>query len=231
MANVARIHAVVVGKVPAMCQTIKEALGAADIEIVTLMNMADAAGRFQEEKFDVILIDVNMPSQDEANLVQKIRASGFNQKTQIIMISDDHGRDALSKAFEAGASFFVFKPIDKAHLMKLIRATQGTIEHEKRRFRRVPVRTQIQVRCDKSDLEGVTMDLSLNGALVDVSRTFPPGSLVEFSLKVLVGAQPVAGKGVVARIVGDKYMGIQFERLPVAESGRLQDFLLFLIAD
>jgi two-component system cell cycle response regulator DivK len=229
--NVTRTRAVVVGEEPAMCRLIKAALTAADIESVTLMNGAEAAARFQTEKFDVILVDVSAPSQDEAKLVRKIRDSGFNRKTLVIMISDDHSRDALSRAFEVGASFLVFKPIDKAHLMSLIRVTQGAIEHEKRRFRRVPVKTKVRVKSGETDLEGVTIDVSLNGALVDVSRTLPLGSAVEVSLYILVGTQPVIGKGAVTRIVGGNHMGIEFERLPVAESGRLQEYLLLLISE
>ncbi len=229
--NVTHTRALVVGKDPAMCRLIKEALGTADIHVVTLMNSAEAAERIQEEKFDVILLDVKAPSEVEAKMVQKIRGSGFNQKTLIIMISDDLSRGALSKAFEAGASFFAFKPIDKAHLMRLIRATQGTIENEKRRFRRVPVRTKVRVKSGDTDAEGVTIDVSLNGALVDVSQAFPLGSVVEISLYILFGMQPIIGKGAVTRIVNGHHMGIKFEPLSVAESGRLQEYLLLVIAD
>jgi two-component system chemotaxis response regulator CheY len=222
-------RALVVGDEEAMCALIKETLGAANIEAVTLTTSAEAAAQFQERKFDVILVDLCAPPVDAAKLVRGIRRSGFNRKTPIIMISDDLRPGALSEGFKAGASFFVYKPIDRAHLMSLIRVTQGTIEHEKRRFRRVLVQAKVRVKCGDLSVEGETIDLSLNGALVRASHTFPVGSPVEVSLFLLRGRPPVAGFGSIMRVGDGNQMGIQLEQLPTDESGRLQEYLLPLI--
>ncbi len=213
-----------------MCALIKETLGSANIEAVTLTTSAEAAAQFQEEKFDVILVDLCAPPVDAAKLVHGIRLSGFNQRTPIIMISDDLRPAALSEGFKAGASFFVYKPIDRARLIRLIRVTQGTIEHEKRRFRRVPVQAKVRVKCGDKSVDGETIDLSLNGALVRASHAFPVGSPVEVSLYLLAGKPPVAGLGSIMRVVEGNQMGIQLEQLPSAESGRLQEYLLPHIA-
>src|SRR5579863_7251116 len=188
-------RALVVGDEEAMCALLKEALGAANIEAVTMTTSAEAAAQFQERKFDVILVDLCAPPVDPSKLVRGIRQSGFNQKTPVIMISDDPRPAALTEGFQAGASFFVYKPIDRARLMSLIRVTQGTVEHEKRRFRRVAVRARIRVKCGDRSVEGETIDISLNGALVRASHTFPVGSGVEVSLYLLAGSPPVTGLG------------------------------------
>jgi two-component system chemotaxis response regulator CheY len=219
-------RALVVGDEEAMCALIRETLAAANIDAVTLTASAEAAAQFQEVKFDVILVDLCAPPADATELVQAIRRSGFNRKTPIIMISDDLRPAALSEGFKAGASFFVYKPIDRAHLMSLIRVTQGTIEHEKRRFRRVPVHAKVRIKCGDRSVDGETIDISLNGTLVRASHTFPVGSPVEVSLYLLAGRPPVAGLGSIMRVVEGNQMGIQLERLPAAESGRLQDYLL-----
>lgn len=219
-------RALVVGDEEAMCALIKETLGAANIEAVSMTTSAEAAAQFQGRKFDVILVDLCAPPVDASKLVREIRQSGINQKTPIIMISDDLRPAALSEGFQAGASFFVYKPIDRAHLMRLIRVTQGAVEHEKRRFRRVPVRARIRLKCGEKSVEGETVDLSLNGALVRASHTFPIGSPVEVRLYLQAGRPPVAGLGSIMRVVDSNQMGIQLERLPAAESGRLQEYLL-----
>ena len=219
-------RALVVGDDEAMCALIQDSLGAANVEEVTLTTSAGADTKYQEEKFDVILVDLCVPPADGTKLVKGIRHSGFNRKTPIIMISDDLRPAALSEGFKAGASFFVYKPIDRAHLMRLIRVTQGTIEHEKRRFRRVPVQAKVRVKCGDRSVDGETIDISLNGALVRASHTFPVGSPVEVSLYLLAGRPPVAGLGSIMRVVEGNQMGIQLDRMPAAESGRLQDYLL-----
>jgi two-component system chemotaxis response regulator CheY len=219
-------RALVVEDEESMCGLIKEALGAANIEAVTLTRSAEAAGPFQKEKFDVILVDLGATTGNGNALVKKIRSSGLNRKTPIVMISGDQRPGALSEGFQAGASFFAYKPIDRTRLMSLIRATQGTIEHEKRRFRRVPVRAKVQVKCGDKIVEGETVDISYNGALVRASNTFPVGSLVEVSLFLLAGKPPIAGLGSIMRVEEGNQMGIQLERMPAAANGRLQAYLL-----
>jgi two-component system, chemotaxis family, chemotaxis protein CheY len=219
-------RALVVEYEESMCVLIKEALGAANIETVTLTRSAEDAGQFQEEKFDVILVDLGAPTASGNALVKQFRSSGFNRQTPIVMISGDQRPGALSEGFQAGASFFAYKPIDRARLMSLIRATQGTIEHEKRRFRRVPVRAKVQVKCGDTSVEGDTIDLSFNGALVRASQTFPVGSNVEVSLYLHPGKPPIAGLGSIMRVVEGNQMGIQLERFSAAARGRLQDYIL-----
>jgi DNA-binding response OmpR family regulator len=229
--KVSQKRALVIEDEPTMCALIQEVLGSVDIEAVTPAKSAEADGYFQEQKFDVVLIGLCTPSADGIELVRKIRKSGFNRMTPIILISDDQHPGALSRGFEAGASFFVYKPIDKAHLMRLIRVTQGTIEHERRRFRRVPVQAKVRLKSDKAELLGETIDISLNGALVRAPHTLPLGCLVEVSLYLLAGTEPVVGLGSVVRILSSNQMGILLDRFPVSEIGRLQEYLLPRVSD
>src|SRR6266699_3462594 len=159
------------------------------------------------------------------------RKSGLNRKTPIILLSDDQSPGALSRGFEAGASFFVYKPIDKANLKRLIHVTQGTIEHERRRFRRVPLRVKVRIKSDKAVLLGETIDISMNGALVSSPQTLPLGSLIEISLYPLGGSRPIVGLGSVARILNNTQMGLLLDRFPASEIVRLQEYLIPQIAD
>ena len=224
-------RALVVEDEPGMCALIEEVLGSADIEAVTPSKSADADGHIQVQKFDVVLIGLCTPSADGIELVRKIRKSGFNRMTPIIMISDDQRPDALSRGFDAGASFFVYKPIDRVHLLSLIRVTQGTIDQERRRFRRIPVKAKVRLKSAKAELVGETIDISMNGALVRTPHTLPLGSLIEVSLYLLDGNNPVVGLGSVVRVLNGNQMGILLDRFPAPEVARLQEYLLPRIAD
>jgi two-component system, chemotaxis family, chemotaxis protein CheY len=224
-------RALLVDDEPAMRGLVQEVLESAEMEVVAVSLSSEAESRFQEEKFDVILIGLCGAAGEGNELVRKIRKSGFNRMTPIIVISSDQSPGALSRGFEAGASFFVYKPIDKAHLMKLVRVTQGTIEHERRRFRRVPAQVKVLLKSDKVEVEGETIDMSLNGALVAAPRIIPVGSMVEVSLYLLASSPPVVGLGTIARVLNGNQMGILLDRFPATASGRLQDFLLPKIAD
>jgi YesN/AraC family two-component response regulator len=44
----------------------------------------------------------------------------------------------MARAFQLGVNFFLFKPVDRPKLLRLVSVTQHSIEHEKRRFQRRP---------------------------------------------------------------------------------------------
>ncbi len=208
-------RALVVENEPALRALIQEVLESADVEVVTPAKGTENELHFDEGKFDVVLIGLGTPSVYGIELVRQIRKSGLNRKTPIILLSDDQSPGALSRGFEAGASFFVYKPIDKAHLKRLIHVTQGTIEHERRRFRRVPLRVKVRIKSDKAVLLG----------------EMPLGSLIEISLYPLGGSRPIVGLGSVARILNNTQMGLLLDRFPASEIVRLQEYLIPQIAD
>jgi DNA-binding response OmpR family regulator len=229
--KLSNIRAMVVDDDPIMRGLIRDVLGAAGIVGITETESAEGACGLLAERFDVLLIDLSGESCIGIDLVRKIRGSGINNGTPIILISDDQRPGATAEAFQGGANFVIYKPLDRAHLMSLIRVTQGTIESEKRRFRRVAVKSKITIKSTNAAVDGETVDVSLNGTLVRVPRTFPVRSTVEVSIYLLAGGPPVVGSGTVARIIGYNQMGIQLERLTVEESRRMQDYLLALMPE
>ena len=221
--------ALIVDAEPAICEILQEILRPAGIDAITVAKAADAAGRLQTEKFDVVFVDLGPSSVNGIELTRKTRGSGFNRMTPIILFSGDRQRGAFSQGFQAGASFVVHKPVDRARLIKLVRVAQGSMEHERRRFRRVALRARVRLTLGNSQIEGETIDLSLNGTLVRTPRAFSLGSSVQVGLFLPSSPKPVIGQGNIVRIMSGDRMGIQFNAFSLEEGGRLQDFLLPLL--
>lgn len=219
-------RALVVDDELAVCEFIRGILRSTGADVLTLTSGLEAQVYLREEKFTVALLDLRMPAPDGAELTRQTRAFGINQRTPIILISDDQSPAAVSLAFAAGVSFFLYKPIDKARLQKLILATQGAIEHERRRFRRVPLRSRVHLVSGKQEWEGETIDVSLNGMRVRGPAGLTAGMLVRVNLYLSPEMKPIVGLGSVKRLLNGDEMGIQLDQLTRAESGRLQDFLL-----
>ncbi len=175
-------RALVVDDDAAVCEFIRGVLGATGVEVLTLTDSAEAVAHLEREKFAVALFDLRMPSPDGAELTRISRAPGINQMTPIILVSDDQNLSAVSEGFSAGASFFLYKPIDKSRLLHLIGATQGAIEQEKRRFRRVELRSRVQLGFEHQEWEFETVDISLNGMLVAGPGSVPAGTTVRVNL-------------------------------------------------
>ena len=89
----------------------------------------------------MVFFDLHMGSPDGIELSREMRLLS-NRTTPIILLSDDLRPSAMTLGFAAGASFFLYKPVDKERLLKLIRATQGRSDHERRQTRRVPYRSR-----------------------------------------------------------------------------------------
>ena len=214
---------------PPIGEILQEVLKSEGTKAVTMALGSEAADYARAQKFDVIFVDSSSPLSDGIDITRKIRSSGCNHRTPIVMITTPKYAGFLTEGFEAGASFMIYKPIDRTRLLRLVRLMQGVIENELRRFRRVAVEVKALVESGGDQVAAATIDLSLNGALVRAERIFPSGSMVKINL-FLAPMQPVVGHGLVMRTVSNNQMGIQFEGLSFSESTRLQDFLLPLVA-
>jgi DNA-binding response OmpR family regulator len=222
-------RALVVDDEQATCELIQKVLYAAGVDALTLTRSGEAAGYLEEGKFDMVFFDLHMGSPDGMELSREMRRAGSNRTTPIILLSDDLRPSAMSQGFAAGASFFLYKPVDKERLLKLIRATQGRMDHERRQTRRVPLHSKVKLRFGFEELLCETVDVSLNGILVTAPRTLPAGLPVQVRMELSQKMKPVMGAGSVVRILGGNQMGIHLDRLPVGESERLQEFLLPMI--
>jgi CheY-like chemotaxis protein len=214
---------------PLTCELICEILRSADMDASFLISSTDAAELLKREKYHAVFLDMRMPPPDGVELARQIRASRVNASTIIVMITGEEERTLMKRAFDAGVEFFLFKPVERNKLLKLIRVTAGPIERERRRFTRVPLCCRVSLESGNVRLEGTTLDLSFGGTLVQSTRSFESGAFVTLSLELEAGKAPLRSGARVIRTVGTDCMGIQFENLGPQESIRLQERLLPLI--
>ncbi|HXJ03779.1 MAG TPA: response regulator [Candidatus Acidoferrum sp.] len=222
-------RALVVDDEQATCELLQKVLYAAGVEALTLTRSVQAVSFLEEGKFDLVFFAFHMASPDGIELSREMRRAGSNRTTPIVLLSDDQRPSAMSQGFEAGASFFLYKPIDKGRLLKLIRATQGRMDHERRQTRRVPLKSKVRLRFGFEDIDCESVNVSLDGVLVKARRVIPAGSSVQVRMELSQTMKPVVGHGSVVRILGGNHMGIHLDRLPVGESERLQEILLPLV--
>ena len=223
-------RALIVDDDQATCELIERALTSVGMDSLSVTSSEDVPEILRRARFAVAFLDHHMKSPDGPALARQMRSSGSNRLTPIILISDDKRPAAVSEGFDAGASFFLYKPIDKDRVLRLIRASQSAIDHGMRRTRRVDLKAPIRISFAGQAIEGETLNLSLEGMLVRVPRVLPIGSSVEVQFQTGKMSKPIAAFGSVVRLHGREEMGIHLARLTVDDSQRLQDCLLPLIA-
>lgn len=219
----------VVDDAPEICELVCAVLGSAGMEVLAVSNSQQAAAHLSREKFDAIFLDVKMPAPDGIELAGRARSSGFNRKTPIVIITGDTDPAVQQRAFSAGANFLLYKPLDRRRLLRILRVTRNSIEQERRRFQRVNVRCKAVVETGAAKIEGSTLDLSLNGVLVQADSSLSVGTKVALTLHLKPGAPPIRTSAKVVRLIGDDCMGIEIAAISSEDSERLQEFLLPLI--
>lgn len=77
---------------------------------------------------DLILIDLLMPGKDGIQVVRELRERGCTAK--FIMISQVSSKELIAKAYTAGISFFIQKPINLIEVRQVIANVRDQIENE-----------------------------------------------------------------------------------------------------
>jgi len=214
---------------PRTCELISEFLTISEMEPTAHTDSVRAASQINLTKFDAAFLDVRMPAPDGIELARQIRNSALNRKTVIIMITGETEQQFLNRAFEVGANFVLFKPVDRRALLRLLRVVEAPIERERQRFARVHVNCKVSMEASDKKAEGVTLDLSVNGMLVKTSHPFPVDTRLEINLRLGKNDVEIRGAARVVRLVGDDCMGLQLETVGPTERATLQDFLIPLI--
>ena len=92
--------------------------------LVDLHTMADPRGVVQwvrEHKPDLVLLDLHMPHIDGFTLLAELRMSYSLTDLPVIVLTADTEREASQRAFEAGASDFLTKPLDANEVVHRVR--------------------------------------------------------------------------------------------------------------
>lgn len=72
-------------------------------------------------KFDIILLDINMPGMNGFEVCRKIRSNPDMNNVPIIFLSADSDRESILKGFELGAQDYLTKPFDSRELLVRVR--------------------------------------------------------------------------------------------------------------
>lgn len=78
---------------------------------------------------DLILIDLLMPGKDGIQVTRELKQAGCRAK--LVMLSQVSDKEMVGKAYTAGISFFIHKPINLIEVRQVITNVRTQIENEK----------------------------------------------------------------------------------------------------
>lgn len=94
--------------------TITDYLEESDFELVSLYDGEEAYEKIYEQNFDLLLLDVNVPSLDGFELLKSLREQNIN--TPAIFITSLNSMDSFEKGYEIGCDDYIRKPFELKEL-------------------------------------------------------------------------------------------------------------------
>lgn len=192
-------------------------------EVRPISDSEKAAELVNAEKFDGIFLDLEMPHLHGFDLAKQIRKSSWNKSTPIIIVTGRDDPKTMGKAFTLGATFFLQKPVDRRKLSSLFRTIRGGLIENRRRYTRVPLRTDVTCEVGSRTVRGTIWNLSQGGIQVEADN-LRARDAVRLSFRLPVSGVVVEAVGVVAW-AGEKRQGIQFTNVSARNQQSIRNFV------
>jgi two-component system, chemotaxis family, chemotaxis protein CheY len=110
---------------PSMRQMVSYTLTAAGYEVAEAEDGVQALELAQQEKFRLVLADVNMPNMDGLTLVRRLRALAEYRFTPLLVLTTESTQEKKQEGKAAGATGWLVKPFNPEQLIATIQKVLG----------------------------------------------------------------------------------------------------------
>ena len=110
----------VVDDEPNIVQTLKDRLEMNEYVVVTACNGDEGLKTAQQERPDLILLDVIMPILDGHEMLEKLRQNEWGQDVSVIMLTARSQTQDIQRAKDCSIDDYIIKPFDLSELLEKI---------------------------------------------------------------------------------------------------------------
>lgn len=101
-----------------------------DYEVITVNSGVRALRYLEQERPDLILLDIEMPQKNGIETLQEIRMMQDRKDIPVIMLTGVEDKDAVLKSVKLGICDYMLKPFSSEDLLKRIRRVLGPAEQD-----------------------------------------------------------------------------------------------------
>jgi two-component system chemotaxis response regulator CheY len=106
------LHALVAEDSPTMRQLIVFALSRIKtLKVVEADDGVDALKKLSQQRYDILITDINMPMLDGLKLVSMVRKDEVHKDIPIVIITTEGAQEDRQRALSLGANAYITKPI------------------------------------------------------------------------------------------------------------------------
>ena len=91
------------------------------IESSVATSAAAALEQLEQDRPDLVLLDIAMPDRDGIDLCRELKNDPRTAEVPVFVVSARPGKDVVERAFAAGAEEFIRKPFENSDLITRIR--------------------------------------------------------------------------------------------------------------
>lgn len=100
-----------------------------DMEVTEATSGFDALRILPRSRFDLLLVDINMPNINGLELISFIRGSETHRETPLLIISTEASERDRARAMQLGANAYLAKPFTADALLAAVRDLQAASAH------------------------------------------------------------------------------------------------------
>jgi two-component system, chemotaxis family, chemotaxis protein CheY len=106
----------------------RDALEKAGFEVEQAMNGIEGMEKALDGRFDLLVVDVNMPKMDGFSFLRELRRSRATAAAiPALVITTEAGPEDMKEARAAGANFYLVKPVAEQDLVAHAQALSGRL--------------------------------------------------------------------------------------------------------
>jgi len=192
--------------------------------VLTLDDSQEANQLAEKQRFDVV--SVGMPRPDGLELARRIQNSQLGSETTIVILSATDEIEMLRKAFGAGATFVLPKPIAAARIIPMLTAMESPGWKVRRHAARLPLFTEVNCKWSDRDFPMRSMNISESGMLLQSSHDVEVGQGVLLEFKIAEIRASLSARARIARKEGTGRVGIEFIGLVPEDQNAIQLYVM-----
>jgi two-component system OmpR family response regulator len=146
---------------PGVRELISESLRISEITAVQAADGLEALSLLRREKFDLLILDINMPKLDGLALLEKLRTEGMS--VPVLMLSARADKTDINQGLRIGADDYLTKPFSIEELILRVKAIMRRSKGEV---------TEVKVlNCGPISMDFSKYSVKFNDQLIDLSPT------------------------------------------------------------
>lgn len=146
---------------PGVRELISESLRISEITAVQAADGLEALSLLRREKFDLLILDINMPKLDGLALLEKLRNEGMS--VPVLMLSARADKTDINQGLRVGADDYLTKPFS---IEELVLRVKAIMRRSKGEVAEVKV-----LNCGPISMDFSKYSVKFNDQLIDLSPT------------------------------------------------------------